>query len=179
MSKTSYELPLPTTGALFFSSFFRESSSTEASVLTKANNCRAQLRDVLKTLKRSEQRDLLGLLKTIQDYLPAIFDIRRWTHRSDAACRARARIQYEVLFVLFTYASASTNYAIMQETAGNYQQATEMLCKAAGIFEYLSASLLPEIVKSPEKTCPEIFPELAAALSKYTLAEHSLLHYYN
>lgn len=94
-----YEYTLPTTGAFFFSpSSTTTSTSTSrqtdlrdgvraADILARANNHRAQLRDTLKTLKRSDGKDTLGVVRVVEDYLPLLYhiasDSRAATSRND------------------------------------------------------------------------------------------------
>lgn len=219
-----YDLPLPTTGALFFSSSFRETRHGDTT-LNAASNYRAQLRNSLKTIKRSEDKDLLTLLKTIEDYLPALFavanvtgfenDQRQELHAEPAqpdfilekpfvtSWRAvfmdhkvpgkafprvdYTDIKYELAYVCLTYACALSNFASshlsltsttttttsLTPSSSSPQRAIEALCKAAGILDYISTTILrsgpPPAPPYTGKLTPEMYPELSAALSRLVL----------
>lgn len=182
-------------------------------MLLPASDHRAQLRDVLKKLKRSDQKDTVSVIRTIEAYLPSLFAIHG-AHiiatNSDKSngdsedsendlvaapelCLAQHKalvfswratfldhkvpgkafprldvtgLASEISFILFTYAYALCNYA--QSTSG--QRSTELLCKAAGVFEYQNLYIVPEFTQTAtQKSCPEVSPEFSAALKNICL----------
>lgn len=213
---SGYVFTLPTTGAFFYSSSLK-ANDQESSLLSQASNHRAQLRDVLKTLKRSTEKDILSVIKTIEDYLPFLFTIYAAEWRGSEGSVERESInrleeglstvvllqhqkfvvdwratfldniipgkafprldldgiEYEVTFVLLTYAYALFNYAHIQSAAS--QKAVELLTKAAGVFAYQNASILSQdSANKPSKQCPELYPQFTACLTSMTMGQAQL-----
>lgn len=209
-----YQFTLPTTGAFFFSSYFSVDDQN-SSVLSAASNHRAQLREVLKALKRSTEKDILGVIKTVEDYLPYLFTIYHAStqgHREDTGRlvdeslpsainltrhqkiivdwrstfydnkipgKAKPRmefegLEYEVTFVLLTYAYALSNYSILVMNAANTQRAVELLTKAAGVFAYLNTRIAPLYTGLGSKQSPEGFTQFSACLTNMTLGQAQL-----
>lgn len=204
---TSYEFTLPTTGAFFFPSCIREAQS-EHNVLQIASTHRAQLRDVLKRLKRSDHKDILSVVRTIEEYLPSLFTIfhslveaASEEHTSDGSHAAKQftlvkpiitswratlcdnkvpgkafprldfrGITMEVNFVLLTYAYGLSNQALLPTIDG--ARATDLLSRAAGIFQYINNSVSPLLENtSVSRSCPEAFPELSACLASMSIGD--------
>lgn len=204
-----YEYTLPTTGAFYFPSALDQTES----ILSTASNHRAQLRDILKKLKRSNDKDTLSVIRIIEDYLPLLFEIFETRTKRDEASdldtpenggastltqpslsslttswratfldnkipgKAFPRldmtgITYEVGFVLLTYAYALSNYASISTLPAT--KASELLCKAAGIFEYHHSKLMGG-ESSNNKTCPEVFPQFSACLMNFTLGNAQMV----
>ena len=197
-----YEFPLPTTGALFFASYVTSVSQSEDSLqlLAAASTQRAQLRDVLKTLKRSDHKGVLTVLKTIQDYLPLLYGLIESLEDPPSMALQRPLItdwravfldnkipgkafprseypgiQFELNFVLLTLGCAMANHAMNEEAS--LQKAADSLCKAAGTFEYINKNVIPaarSALTGMPKPTPETYPELSAALTKYSLGRAQL-----
>lgn len=207
-----YNYTLPTTGAFFFSSCLRDTDPS-STVLSAASNQRAQLRDTLKTLKRSNDKDILGVIKIIEDYLPYLFSIytaaiqdttcEEACYGGDETLSAISLIQkqkvivdwrctfydnklpgkafprlefegldYEVSFILLTYAYSLSNYGLLQSSAP--QRATELLTKAAGVFAYLNSHIAPRCESAKTKMTPEVYPQFSACLTSMTLGQAQL-----
>lgn len=206
-----YLYTLPTTGAFFFPSCLSVSNGPD--LLTAASDHRAQLRDLLKKLKRSDQKDIVSVIRIVENYLPFLFAIHKsriialdgfildndsieerteadieseisliqlkplvfsWRatfldHKVPGKAFPRLDVHglaSEVSFILFTYAFALCNYA--QSMSG--QRVTELLCKAAGIFEYQNRHLAPILSQTTQhRSCPELFSEFSAALKNICL----------
>lgn len=77
-----YDYTLPTTGAFYFASRFKECDARGLAILTAASTHRAQLRDSLKKLKRSDDKGTLGIINILEDYLPLLFTIYHGTSSS-------------------------------------------------------------------------------------------------
>ncbi|KAI8075326.1 BRO1 domain-containing protein [Gongronella butleri] len=204
----SYQFSLPTTGAVSFGDFFEGGYTSE---LSDASAQRGRLRTVLKGLKKESQdaRDLTGVINTIDDYLPYLLAIvnclesdelqikttafeTSWRstlsdhiiHTGSNAPRIiGAGIHYELIFVLLTYAYATSLqgseyvHAIQQIQADStapamtYNKAADALNTAAGIFLYVADQVIPKAQHAKKDAPVETLRDVAVALSKMTLAD--------
>jgi hypothetical protein len=70
-----FDYTLPTTGAVSFSAFISTPPVRLNAPLAEAAAHRGRLRDILKRLKRADDKDILAVIKIIEDYLPYLFSV--------------------------------------------------------------------------------------------------------
>ncbi|CAD6570078.1 MAG: hypothetical protein CYPHOPRED_003733 [Cyphobasidiales sp. Tagirdzhanova-0007] len=211
----SYYYSLPTTGAIKFASLLSDPSNAHAADLARATNARGRVRSALKEARRSEggNKDWSRCAAALQEYLPHLLAIIKCTENEVllvkvepvfswrptlTAARKTGRVpmhsfQYELCFVILTYALALSNISTssvyvlgtyerdpgvseLQRKKGDEQinSAADTLCRAAGVLQYLSETLIPQLEASPGdlKDRPsEITREVAGAVSKLCLAD--------
>jgi hypothetical protein len=183
-SLPNYTFTLPTTGALFFT--LDDSIEVSATTIQQANAHRGALRDTLKSLKRAPDKDMLSVIRICQEYLPLLHILyeTKCFPSLDVSWRSMflhhklpnkdfPRIEFkglsfELLFTLLTYGEALYNDAVSQTDDAH---AADLLCRAAGILDYISNQVCSSII---ERSCPETYPALTAALSKIAMATAQL-----
>ncbi|OCB87336.1 hypothetical protein A7U60_g5475 [Sanghuangporus baumii] len=213
---TTYLYELPTTGAISFSDFCVDKTSSYNMSIADATQARANLRAALKESKHTDgERDFLRLVKVVDDYLPhlygikASFDAEEIVLSSEPAFSWRSTLSANVFdssprrsvpslhadlaFTLLTYSFVLSNLARSTVASlGNYESertisdserkakdeklnfAVTLLCRASGIFKYLSETALPEWEKSgssPHSRPPDVTQQVTNALSKMSLAD--------
>jgi hypothetical protein len=72
-----FDYTLPTTGAISFSAFISAPPIRLNAPLAEAAAQRGRLRDILKRLKRADDKDILAVIKIIEDYLPYLLSVDR------------------------------------------------------------------------------------------------------
>ena len=70
-----FEYTLPTTGAVSFSAFIPTPPVRLNAPLAEAAAQRGRLRDILKRLKRADDKDILAVIKIVEDYLPYLVSV--------------------------------------------------------------------------------------------------------
>ncbi|CEP19471.1 hypothetical protein [Parasitella parasitica] len=198
----SYSYSLPTTGSLSFVDYL-ESAGPYTSEISDATAQRGRLRTVLKELKKETQstRDYQIIINTIEEYLPYLVSIvncieakeltfkksieTSWRstlsdhiiHTGSNAPRISCNdIQYELIFVLMTYAYAYTLQTndMLKETSTNpniFNKAADTLNTAAGIFAFVANEVTPTWEQSPDNRPVEAVRDFQVALSKMALAD--------
>ncbi|KAI8879646.1 hypothetical protein K501DRAFT_256397 [Backusella circina FSU 941] len=198
----SYNYSLPTTGSLSFVDFL-ESVGPYSSEISDATAQRARLRAVLKELKKETHstRDYQIIINTIEEYLPFLVSIvnciqskelvfkrsieTSWRstlsdhliHTGSNAPRISCMdIEYELIFVLMTYAyacSLQTNDLLKNtdEASPTYNKAADTLNTAASAFDFVANEVIPTWHQSPENRPVETIREFPVALSKMALAD--------
>ncbi|KAI9487066.1 MAG: BRO1 domain-containing protein [Benjaminiella poitrasii] len=196
----SYPYSLPTTGLLSFVDYI-EAPASYSSYISDATAQRGRLRAVLKELKKETQstRDYQTLINIIEEYLPYLVSIvncleakelrlkksieTSWRstlsdhiiHTGSNAPRiACIDIQYELIFVLMTYAyalSLQANNDLSNDTATSFSKVADMLNTAAGVFHFVANDVIPTWKQSPDNRPVETVREFPAALSKMALAD--------
>ncbi|RUP48718.1 hypothetical protein BC936DRAFT_144111, partial [Jimgerdemannia flammicorona] len=193
----SYPYALPTTGSISFADYFVDPGDY-ANEISEATALRGRLRGVLKEAKREddEARDLVRIMKTIEDYLPYLVGIIacletdtlklkkeiEFSWRSTlgtSVLKQTQRIEckgiyYELIFTLLTYGYTSSLWAtslLAQSGSGpeadRYNKVADLLCTAAGIFAFVAEDVVDRFGKTAtSKGPPEVVRELPAALSK-------------
>ncbi|KAI7900737.1 BRO1 domain-containing protein [Cokeromyces recurvatus] len=195
----SFPYSLPTTGSLSFADYL-ETTAPYSSEISDATAQRGRLRAVLKELKKENQstRDYQLLINIIEEYLPYLISIvncietkklqlkksieTSWRstlsdhliHTGSNAPRISCiDIQYELIFVLMTYAYALSlqvnNDLSKQEPATN--KMADMLNTAAGVFQFVANEVIPTWKQSPDNRPVETVREFPVALSKMALAD--------
>ncbi|CAG8542782.1 1181_t:CDS:2 [Paraglomus occultum] len=159
--------------------------------------------DLKEAKRAEGAKDYNKIIQAIDDYLPyllAIVDclesgevkLRKeietsWRcSLSDSILREKPRvackgIYYELIFVLLTYGYACSNWASSiisrqseQEDADfAAKQAANLLCRAAGVFAYISKQVCPKWENPPSSRPPDVYSDISASLSKVVLADAS------
>lgn len=200
----SYPYSLPTTGTLSFADYF-ETTEPYTSEISDATAQRGRLRTVLKELKKETQssRDYQTIVNTIEEYLPYLISIvncieqkqlvlkksieTSWRstlsdhiiHTGSNAPRISCNdIQYELIFVLMTYAYACSLQSndlmkSIEETSKTnlYNKAADTLNTAASVFHAVANDVIPTWQQSPPNRPVETVREFPVALSKMALAD--------
>ncbi|KAI8646045.1 BRO1-like domain-containing protein [Parasitella parasitica] len=198
----SYPYSLPTTGSLSFVDYL-ESDGPYTSEISDATAQRGRLRTVLKELKKETQstRDYQSIINTVEEYLPYLVSIvncieanelilkksieTSWRstlsdhiiHTGSNAPRISCNdIQYELIFVLMTYAYACTlkTNDMLKEASTNpnvFNKAADLLNTAAGLFAFVANEVIPTWQQLPENRPVEAVREFQVALSKMALAD--------
>ncbi|KAI8350595.1 BRO1 domain-containing protein [Choanephora cucurbitarum] len=195
----SYPYSLPTTGTLSFIDYL-ETPGSYSTEISDATAQRGRLRTVLKELKKETEsaRDYQAIINTIEEYLPYLVSIvncleanelqfkkeieTSWRstlsdhliHTGSNAPRITCSdIQYELIFVLMTYAYALSLYAndFLNQTNPNYNKAADTLNTAAGVFYFVANDVIPFWKQSPSNRPIETIREFPIALSKMALAD--------
>ncbi|KAG1052302.1 hypothetical protein G6F46_003853 [Rhizopus delemar] len=196
----SYPYSLPTTGSLSFVDFVSSAEPYSAEI-SDATARRGRLRHVLKEFKKETQssRDYSLIMNTIEEYLPYLVSIvncietkqlvlkkdieTSWRttlsdhiiHTGSNAPRVACKdIQYELIFVLMTYAYActlQTNHLLKEDNSALYNKAADMLNTVASIFHFVANDVIPSWKDIPDNRPIETIREFPAALSKMTLAD--------
>ncbi|KAG8863462.1 hypothetical protein FRB96_008202 [Tulasnella sp. 330] len=199
-----YLYELPTTGAVSFSSFIHDNSGSWTISIANATTARANLRSVLKESKRTEdgEKDYLKIIK------PIILDGIAFSWRSTLSSHtftSSPRVDFPTLFADLTFSLLTLGFALsnLAQTKvvalGQYELerhitdaerqkkdqelnfATTLLCKASGIFSYVSEKVIPdwehevEGVKMSRDLAPDVKKEVVDALAKMALADASQL----
>ncbi|KAI8975183.1 BRO1 domain-containing protein [Mycotypha africana] len=195
----SYSFSLPTTGAVSFVDYVDSTNSSVSTKIADATAQRGRLRAVLKGMKKEthSERDYQLLINTIEEYLPYLIGLvncieskevalkkdieTSWRstlsdhiiHTGSNAPRITCKdIQYELIFVLMTYAyactlkaneilrissspydhhhgvngdgtSTSNNSHSSAVNADTYNKATNLLNTAAGVFHTVANDVIP------------------------------------
>ncbi|KAL7309167.1 hypothetical protein PS15m_011280 [Mucor circinelloides] len=198
----SYPYSLPTTGSLSFVDYL-ETAGPYTSEISDATAQRGRLRTVLKELKKETHstRDYQIIINTIEEYLPYLVSIvncieakeltlkksieTSWRstlsdhiiHTGSNAPRISCNdIQYELIFVLMTYAYACTLQTndLLKESSTNaniFNKAADTLNTAAGLFAFVANDVIPTWQQSPDNRPVETVREFPVALSKMALAD--------
>ncbi|KDQ57433.1 hypothetical protein JAAARDRAFT_130249 [Jaapia argillacea MUCL 33604] len=147
-----YLYELPTTGAVSFTDFCSDPSSSYTARIAEATEARANLRAALKESKRTDTKDYLRLVKIIDDYLPHLYGIVNCTSAGDLVITTEPFfswrttlssnvfqtsprlslpcLQTDVVFTLITSAFALTNLArSVLVSLGSYEHQREILDK--------------------------------------------------
>ncbi|ORX47424.1 hypothetical protein DM01DRAFT_1339055 [Hesseltinella vesiculosa] len=211
----SYQFYLPTTGAVSFSDFFEGEYTSD---ISDASAQRGRLRTVLKGHKKESEdaRDLASIINTIDDYLPYLLSIIQcleskelqatkpietsWRstlsdhiiHTGSNAPRIiGAGIHYELMFVLLTYAYAtslqgSEYVRTLQQMqpdsptapmptnsplATLYNKAADSLNTAASVFLHVADQVIPSYKLANKDSPVETLRDVSVALSKMTMAD--------
>ncbi|RCH90383.1 hypothetical protein CU098_009439, partial [Rhizopus stolonifer] len=157
-----------------------------------------RLRTVLKELKKESPsaRDYQVLINIIEEYLPYLVGIvncldanelvlkksietswrstlsDHFIHTGSNAPRITCSdIQYELIFVLMTYAYACSLQANDLLKQSNYNKAADTLNTAASVFHFVANDVIPTWKQSPANRPIETIPEFSVALSKMALAD--------
>lgn len=196
----SYEYTLPTTGAFFYSSCI---TATDSTLLSTASQARAQLRDVLKRLKRSDHKDIASVIKTIEDYTPALASIyyelttteepiterhadlvenkpmvtswRATLHEQKIPGKSPARIDVTGIEAEVVFVLLTYAYALSNHASlpSHDPQRVVNLLCQAAGIFALLHSTITTRL-ARGKMCPELYPQLSASLERMTLAEAQL-----
>ncbi|GAA5798808.1 hypothetical protein HPULCUR_004214 [Helicostylum pulchrum] len=200
----SYPYSLPTTGALSFTDYL-DIDTPYSSEISDATAQRGRVRTVLKELKKETHsaRDYQVIINTIEEYLPYLVSIVNCLEKNELTLKKSIEtswrstlsdhiihtgsnapritctdIQYELIFVLMTYAyacSLQTNDLIktVEETSNKnlYNKAADTLNTAASVFHFVATEVIPSWQQSPANRPVETVREFSVALSKMALAD--------
>ncbi|CAN6608125.1 hypothetical protein TRVA0_003S04038 [Trichomonascus vanleenenianus] len=165
----SFPFPLPTTGILNLSEYYRSIDFQQ--VILNSDGARAAVRDALKSAKRAQNPDILGIVKAIEEYLPFVMTIsgdhgqflepvgsqqlaaswrmplktsKAQIHIIEAPRVELTSFEFERGMVLLTYAlalMALAEKAMARKESGSdrYKLANAYLGKAQSVLVYLSA----------------------------------------
>ncbi|KAH9485087.1 pH-response regulator protein palC [Psilocybe cubensis] len=219
-----YLYQLPTTSAVAFSDFCVDHSRDRiyTHLIPEATQARANLRGALKECKRSDhdEKDFLGLVKAIEEYLPYIRALIECVAHDDIGLKNEPKFGWRTTlsanlfnapkldfpglyadysFTLLTYAFALSNLAhSIVASVGLYELdraisdlerkskedklnvAVDFICRASGVFTFISDSVLPEWESSRGSPPgfhrpPDLSREVISALSKMSLADAQTL----
>ncbi|CAO3587666.1 unnamed protein product [Absidia cylindrospora] len=183
----SYNYSLPTTGALSFADFF-ESTGAYSSEISDATAQRAaivnaienylpyllSITNCLETKELVTQKNIeTSWRSTLSDHI---------IHTGSNAPRiVGTDIQYELIFVLLTYAYATSlqgsEYLLALQSNGPdvstiYNKTADALNTAASLFLFIADQVIPKWTPASENNRPvETIREMSVALSKMTLAD--------
>ncbi|GBE80611.1 hypothetical protein BKA93DRAFT_819443 [Sparassis latifolia] len=144
---SSYFYELPTTGAIYFASFFSDQTATYITEIAQATEARANLRAALKENKRADvdEKDYLKLVKVLDDYIPQLYGIFDCVKQGEFGLKAEPIFSWrttlsstlfhssprltiptlstELVFTLLTYAFALSNLSrTVVHSLGAYEQ---------------------------------------------------------
>ncbi|KAJ7175457.1 BRO1 domain-containing protein [Mycena filopes] len=220
----SYLYELPTTGAISFADFCKDTSPEKPDIshISETTQCRANLRALLKESKRTQdgEKDYLKLVKILDEYLPKLRGIIVCVSNSQIELGSEPIFSWrttlsanlfntsprlsipslhaDYAYSLLTYAFALSNLARTKVSAlGTYEHdraisdadrklkenqltvAADLLCRASGIFSYISQTVLPDWERASTSSAsvkpPDLSPEVNNALAKSSLADAQTL----
>ncbi len=192
-----YLFNLPTTGAFTFGSVVSSADPLRSSYISQASAQRGRLREILKRSKRTDEKDLIGVINIVEEYLPYLFNIEAAVDQGSMTMQKgmitswrctllhsplkkeprveQASLQFEILFVLLTYCYALSLYASsIVDDAARLAQAADLLVRSSGIFLYLHDEILQTMPKTTDPL-PETSPEVLLSLHKILLADAQML----